>query len=85
MAEDDTARIFYLVVEEFAKILHIHLALVDVNDSGKCVERGVVIRYALDCANDIRQLSDARWFYQNAIGTKAIEHLCECLSEVTDE
>ena len=51
MAQDNTACIFYLVIKELAEILHVHLALVCVNngcESVECRPFGICVLYSLD-------------------------------------
>ena len=85
VAENDTTRVLHLVVEEFAEVLHIHLALVDVNDGREAVESRTFSRHTFDRADDVGQLTDARGLDQNAVGGKFLQHLFECLTEVADE
>ena len=85
VAEHDTACVFDLIVEEFAKVLHIHLALVDVNNGGEAVQDSPLHLYTLNGADDIGELADTRRLNENAIGREFGQHLFQCLAEVPDE
>ena len=61
MAQYDTAGIFNLVVEEFTKVLHVHLALVGVDNCSKAVENGIAAVFldTLHSADDIAEFANA--------------------------
>jgi hypothetical protein len=59
VAEHNASRRFHLIVEEFAKILHIHLALSRINNGGKTVYLAVLEVCALNGTNDVRKLAHA--------------------------
>ena len=85
MAEDKAACIGDLVVEEFAEVLLIHLALLGVNNGGEAVELNVVSVDVLYRADDVAELADARGLDEDAVGVVLVEHLHERLAEVADE
>ena len=85
MAEDNAACVLYLIVEEFAEILVVHLALLGVNDRSEAVELNVVsvdVAYSVD---DVAELAYARGLDEDAVGVVLVKHLHESLAEVTDE
>ncbi len=84
--EDDRGCVFDLVVEEFTEILHVHLRLGAVNDSGEAVEFRLAFGIgALCCTDDIGQLADAGRFDDDAVGCIVCNNLCQCFTEVADE
>ena len=85
MAENNTARIFYLVIEELTEVLHIHLALIDVGYYGKAIKLNVLklcILYRLD---NVAELSNTRGLDYHAIGGVLGYNVSECAAEITDE
>ena len=85
VGEDDTARIFNLVVKELAKVLHIHLAFFHVCHGGKAVEDHVIGRDVLHRADNVGQLANARRLDQNTVGVILVKHFAECLAKVAHE
>ena len=85
MAEDKAARIGYLIVEELAEVLLVHLALLCVNNCRKAVELHIVSVYVLNCSYDIAELSDAGGFYEDTVGSIVRKHLFKSLSEVAHQ
>ena len=83
MRQNDTAGIFDLVIEELAKVLHIHLALFDVCDRGKAVENDLIRAKVLHSADNIRKLANARGLDKNAVGVILVKHLFKCFAKVT--
>ena len=85
MAENDTARVLYLIVKELAKVLHIHLALVHVGNHGKAVELYILCRRIPDRSDNVRELSDTRGLDDNSVGRVLVDNLSKCLAEVSYE
>ncbi len=85
MTENYTARIFNLIVEKFAKVLHMHLALICVNYGSKAVKLrslGVCVLYRLD---NVGELTHARRLDKNTVWSVLGNNLLECLREVSDK
>ena len=59
MREDDGGSVLDLVVIELAKVLHIHLALINVGNGGKAVKSCTVLLGSLCRANNVRELTNA--------------------------
>jgi hypothetical protein len=85
MAEHDAARVLDLVVEELAKVFHIQLALVGIDDGGEGIENDVLSHDALHGTDDVGQLADARGLDENAIGGEVGQDLRERLGKITDQ
>ena len=85
VAEDNTACIGYLVVEEFTEILVVHLALLCVNNGGEAIEFNVVSIYVLNSADNVAEFAYAGGLDEDAVGSVVLEDLFESLSEIADE
>ena len=83
--ENDASRIFDLVVEKLAKVLHIHLALFHVCHGGKAVQNHILGRNALYRADNIRELAHTRGLDQNTVGMIFVKHLTESFAKVPHE
>ena len=84
--EDDRGCVFYLIVEEFTEVLHIHFCLGAVNDSSEAVQLCFTFGIgALCCTDDIGQLADTGRFDDDAVGCIVCNDLCQCFTEVSDE
>ena len=59
VAENYASRVFYLIIEKFAKVLHVHLAFVSVYDGRSSVKLGAVSICILDRRNNVGELSYA--------------------------
>ena len=81
----DTARVLDLIVEKFTEILHVHLALLYVNDRGEAIEHIRIGRNALHRANDVGKLANTRGLDQNTVGRIGIQNLLERLAKVADQ
>ena len=85
MREDDATGVFHLVVEEFAEIFHIELALVRVDDGGKTVQDRAIRSDVLHRADDVRELAHARRLDQDAVGAVLVQHLAQRSAEIADQ
>ena len=83
MAEDDTACVCDLVVEELTKILLIHLALLCVNYSCKAVKLHIVSAYVLNSTDNIAELANARGLDEDTAGMIFLQHLLQSLAEIS--
>ena len=59
MAEKNTTCIYYLDVKEFSEILHIHLALIDVNDYDRAIEHSAIDICVYDRLCNVAELTNA--------------------------
>ena len=85
MRENDTAGVLDLIVEELAKVLHVHLAFLDVGNRGKAVEENILDVNSLHCLDDVRELANARGLDENAIGMVLLQNLAQSLSKVAHQ
>ena len=85
VAEDNTACIGYLVVEEFAEILVVHLALLCIDNSCEAVELDIVGVNVLNSADNVAELAYARGLDKDTVGSVVSKHLFESLAEVAYE
>ena len=82
VAQNQAACIGDLVVEEFAEILLIHLALLGIYHSGKAVQFHIMGMDILHSTNDIAELSDTGRLNDNPIRVILFQYLEQCLSEI---
>ena len=85
VAKHDATCILNLIVKKLAKVLHVHFALVSVNDGGKSVKNsalGVRIFYRL---NYVGKLTNARRLDKNAVGSIFVDNLLESNCKVANE
>ena len=83
--EDDRGCVLNLVVVELAKVLHIHFALVDIDNNGvgaKLCIGAVNTLYRLD---NVGELSDTRGLNDDAVGMKFVKHTAKCGGKITDK
>ena len=79
MRKHDRRCIGNLVVIELAKVLHIHLALLNVGNGGKAIKHSAVLLCSLCRANNVRKLANARGLDNNSVGIIFLKHLNKCL------
>ena len=85
VAKHDTACIFNLVVEKFAKVLHIHLALHSVNNGCKAVKCSAVSNRTLGSLYNVGKLTNARGLDKYSVGLVLVNNLLECLGKIANE
>ena len=85
VAEKHTACICDLIAEEFTKVLHIHLALVDVNDGNRAIELSTLYICLKNCFSNVRELSYARGLDKDPVGRILVHDLLKCLAEISNE
>ena len=68
MTEIDTACMLDLIVKELAKVLHIHLAFINVNDNDCAVKYRILNISLENCLCYVAKLSYARGLYENSVG-----------------
>ena len=82
MRKHDCRRISDLVVIELAKVLHIHLALLNVGNGCKAIKHCTVLLCSLCCANNVRKLTNTRGLDNNSVGLEFVKHLYKCLRKI---
>ena len=85
MAEDKAACICYLIVEEFAEVFLIHLALLSVNDCCEAVELDIVSVDIAHSVYNVAELADAGGLDEYAVGLVFSKHLFKRFAEVSNE
>ena len=85
MAEDKAACIGYLIIEELAEVLHVHLVLLGVNNCGKAVKLNIMSVDVLNCADNIAELAYAGRLDKDTVGSVVRKHLFKSLAEITYE
>ena len=60
VAHNYSSRVFYLIKEEFAEVLYIHLALVRIANGGEAIENNVLKLKTLNCFNYVGELANSR-------------------------
>jgi hypothetical protein len=85
VAEDDATCIRNLIVEKFAEILHMHLALVRVNNGGKAVKLSTFGVGILNRLDNVGKLTYTRGLDKNAIGGIFSDNLLESLSKIANQ
>ena len=85
MRKNDAGGVRYLIVIEFAEVLHIHLTLINVGNGGKAVEMSTVLLGSLCRADNVRELTNARRLDDNSVGLVLLQHLNERLGEIANQ
>ena len=85
VADDNATGVFNLVIEEFAEVFHVHLALAGIHHGGKAVQYGALGGCALHGADDVGQLADAGRLDQDTVGVVLADDLRQRLAEVADQ
>ena len=85
VAENDTACIFNLVVEEFTEVLLIHFALLRIDNCCKTIQCNLFFVQILYGTNDITQLADARRLNQNAVWCIGFQYLFQSCTKITNQ
>ena len=75
----------YLVVEELAEVLHVHLALVGVYYCGKAVELQFLCAHALYRTDNVAELAYAGGLDKYTVGGVLLQHLAEGLAKVANQ
>ena len=84
-AEDYRLGGFHLVLVELAEVLHIHLDLGSVNDSGVGVEHQIVTLDVHDCLQHVGELTNAGRLDEYSVRVKLLQHLRQSLAEISDQ
>ena len=85
VAENNTSRVFYLIVEELTEILHIHFALINVNNNGKAVELNILCARGSNRTDNVAELSYARRLDKHSVGSILRNHLFKRFAEISNE
>ena len=68
MAKNDTTSIFNLVIKELTKVLHMHFALVGINNGSKSVKLRSLDLGTLNRLYNVRKLAYSRGLDKNSVG-----------------
>ena len=85
MRKNNSGSIGDLIVIELAKILHIHLTLINVCYGGEAIELGVLPFHRLNSLDNVGKLSYSAGLDDNTVGVELVKHLYKRLGEITDE
>ena len=85
MAQNQAACMFNLIVEEFAEVLLIHLALLCINNRCEAFQMNFCIVQILNSTDNIAQLTNARRFNQNPVWMILIQHLLQSIAEIANQ
>ena len=85
MGEDDGGSMLDLVVIELAKVLHIHLALINVGNGGEAVKSCTVLLGSLCRADNVRELTNARGLDDDSIGIILLKNLNKRLGKIANK
>ena len=85
VAEDYSICAFYLIIEEFTEILHIHLAFLCIYDSGCGIESDIVKLKVVNSLDNVGKLAHAGGLDKDSLGGVSIDDLAKSLSEVANE
>ena len=85
VAENDSAGALDLIIEEFAEVLHVHLALVDVDHCGGRTQLDAGGVDVFHRADDVAELADAGGLDEDAVGRVVGEYLLQGLPEIADQ
>ena len=79
MRENDAGCVLDLIAEELAKVLHIHLALICVNNCGEAVKLCLLAANGGGRLDNVGELTYARGLDNNPIGVIFLKHLAQRL------
>ena len=85
VGEDDGGCVGDLVVIELAKVLHIHLTLVNVGNGGEAIELGVRSLNRLNSLDNVGELTYSAGLDDNSVGVELVKHLDKRLGKIADE
>ena len=85
VAEHDTSRVLNLIIEELTEVLHVHLALVSVNDGGKAVENCALCVCILNRFDNVGELTNARGLDKYAVGSVFVDNLLKRYRKVANK
>ena len=85
VAEYDAACILNLIVKELAKVLHVHLALVSVNNGGESVKNCTLGVCIFNRLYNVGKLTNARRLDKDAVGSVFVNNLLESDCKVANE
>ena len=85
MRKNDGGCVGDLIVIELAKVLHIHLALINVCNGGEAIKHRTVVLGGLCRTNNVRKLANARGLDNNSVGIILLKNLYKRLGEITNK
>ena len=83
--ENDAVCMLDLIVEELTEVLHIHFALICIDDRCIAVEYEIVRMDILDSLDNVGELADARGLDEDAVGSILLENFFQRFAEIADE
>ena len=84
-AQNNGAGMLHLVIEELAKVFHIHLGFGSVHHSGKSVQHHIVHFQVLHRPDDIAEFAHTRGFNEDTVGVIGIHHLPQRLAKIAHQ
>ena len=85
MRKNDTGCVSNLIVVELTKVLHIHLALINVCNRGEAVEDSVLSLNRLNSLDNVRELTYSAGLDNNSVGMELVKNLGESLRKIANE
>ena len=85
MRKHDAGRVGDLIVVELAKVLHIHLTLINVGNGGKAVKLRSLCVYRANCLDNVGELTYSAGLDNNSVGAELVKHLLKRLGEIANE
>ena len=82
MGEDDGGSVGDLIVVELAKVLHIHLTLINVGNRGEAIKLGVSGLNRLNSLDNVGELTYSAGLDDNSVGMEFVKHLNKCLGKI---
>ena len=83
--KDDGGCVGDLVVIELAKVLHIHLTLVNVGNGGEAIKLGIRGLNRLNRLDNVGEFTYSAGLDDNSVGMELVKHLDKRLGEITDK
>ena len=84
VAKNDTSRVLYLIVEKFAKILHVHFAFVSIYNGRSTIELCTVCIRIFHSRNNVGKLTHARGLDKDSVGMIFVYNLFESFCKIAD-
>ena len=84
VAEYDASRIFNLVIEKLTEVLHVHLALVSINDGRKAVKNSTLGVCIFNRFDNVGELTYTGRLDKDTVGSVLVDNLLESNGKVTN-
>ena len=85
MRENYAGCVLDLISEEFAEVLHIHLAFIRINNGGEAIKLRILTANGRSCLDNVGELSNARGLDNNSVGMVFLKHFAQRLREISNE